>query len=260
MWPNGKPPVPAPAPARSTTSSTSKKPPPSTAAPPSAAPPSPAPPSAAPSSAPKKAPPPPSARSGVSTENSYRPYDKAKKPQHKKSASSLGSESSFAPSHSTSRTSPPPSMRGAYTTTDPDKIVISAVYLFMNQYAKTPASQLISGLGTVTDGLILRITTEGLFIDDDVRSVPQREWDVKAWTLKQVETGECKPKGLTLLRATIRDQEGKRYMFVIDESEGWKVAAGLQRLRKGSQVRQLAVSSLSASDARAALEMLGWTS
>ncbi len=28
---------------------------------------------------------------------------------------------------------------------------------------------------------------EGLFIDDDVRGVAQREWDVKAWTLKMVE-------------------------------------------------------------------------
>ena len=45
----------------------------------------------------------------------------------------------------------------------------------------------IAGIGNVTDGLILHITTEGLFIDDDVRGVPQREWDVKAWTLKLVE-------------------------------------------------------------------------
>jgi hypothetical protein len=39
----------------------------------------------------------------------------------------------------------------------------------------------------VTDGLILKIQSEGLFIDDDVRGIPQREWDVKAWTLKQIE-------------------------------------------------------------------------
>lgn len=338
MWPNGRPPVPAPAP--STTSSAAPSTAPSAAAPPPTSSPKKATASTTASSSTPKKPAPSTARSGVSgvsTESSYRPYDKAKKPQHKKSASSLGSESSWAASHSTARTSPPPSVRSCpYTTKDPDKIVISAVYLFMNQYAKTPASQLISGVGPVTDGLILRITTEGLFIDDDVRSVPQREWDVKAWTLKQVEvwcpphclnspsspspsnpnfktaasrardrggstkpltgveadvyltemllacnetcrhglcerklketnmglpsgqTGEWKTKGLHVLRATIRDQEGKRYVFVIDETESWKVAAGLQRLRKGSQVRQLAVSGMSASDARGTLEMVGW--
>lgn len=235
-------------------------------------------------------------------------------------------------------------MRGPYSTSDPDKICISAVYLFMNQFAKTPASQLISGVGSVTDGLILRITTEGLFIDDDVRGVPQREWDVKAWTLKQVEvwcpphcfaqsaaaapaasakpspnllfkmaaqsrtrndksanqvltgeeadvhlaemlracneccrlgqcerkfrgtnissssgqTGEWKSKGLHVLRATLRDQEAKRYLFVVDEAESWKVAVGLQRLRRGTQVRQLGVGSMTPSDARSTLEMLGW--
>lgn len=320
MWPNGRPPAPA---ASTTSSSASRKPPPS-------------------ATASQRKPVPSTARSGVSTENSYRPYDKAKKPQHKTSVSSLGSESSWAPSQTTGRTSPPPSMRGGpYSTKDPDKIVISAVYLFMNQFSKTPASQLISGVGSVTDGLILRITTEGIFIDDDVRGVPQREWDVKAWTLKQVEvwcpphclnssssstpapgtktnpllhklatsrardrgvskiltgeeadvnlaemlracksccrlglcdrtfrdtnipstgqTGEWKTKGLHVLRATVRDQEGKRYMFVIDETESWKVAVGLQRLRKGSQVRQLGVSTMTGTEARSTLEMLGWT-
>ena len=233
-------------------------------------------------------------------------------------------------------------MRGPYTTKDPDKIVIQAVYLFMNQYAKTPASQLISGVGSVTDGLILRITTEGLFIDDDVRGVPQREWDVKAWTLKLVEvwcpphclnsasasipnpnnksanllykmatgraraadrdpnkpfvgeeadvyltdmlkackdccrlglceqkfgktntsstgqSGEWKARGLHLLRATVRDQAGKRYLFVIDETEHWKVGASLQRLRRGAQARQLGVCSMTASEAKNSLETLGW--
>ena len=211
----------------------------------------------------------------------------------------------------------------------------------MNQFSKTPASQLISGIGNVTDGLILRITTEGLFIDDDVRNVPQREWDVKAWTLKLAEvwcpphcfnaststgtaaksspgllhkmagknnrdrggdksltgeeadqwltemlyacknccrlglcdskfknknvassngqTGEWRNKRLHVLRATVRDQEGKRYLFVVDEQESWKLAVGLQRLRRGTQVRQLGIAGLSPGDARATLEMLGWT-
>ncbi|KAK2000562.1 hypothetical protein LX36DRAFT_571957 [Colletotrichum falcatum] len=313
MWPNGRPPV-------SPTTTTASTPPPR----------------------PPPPPPRPSARTADEEQYSYRPYDK--KPKHR-AASSVGSETSWAPSATTTRTTPPPSVRGPYTTNDPDKIVIKAVYLFMNQFAKTPASQLVSGFGTVTDGLILRITTEGLFIDDDVRGVPQREWDVKAWTLKMVEvwcpphclnsnaapapaspnhphgylfqkmanqrartadrgatkpltgdeadaylaemlrackscchlglcdtkfkdtnvasptgqTGAWRNKSLHVLRATIRDQEGKRYMFVLDEEEAWKMAVGVQRLRKGTQVRSLSVSGMSASDARGTLETLGWS-
>ncbi|KAJ6788970.1 hypothetical protein PWT90_02566 [Aphanocladium album] len=317
MWPNGKPPAPA--------SPTPKAPP-----------------------SPPKKPPAPTARTYVSTDEdafSYRPYDKPRRPpQRRNSQGSMMSDGSWAPSHTTARTSPPASMRGPYTTKDPDKIVIQAVYLFMNQYAKTPASQLISGVGSVTDGLILRITTEGLFIDDDVRGVPQREWDVKAWTLKLVEVwcpphclnyasasspnpnnksanllykmatgraradrdpnkpfvgeeadvyladmlkackdccrlglceqkfgktntpsstgqaGEWKARGLHLLRATVRDQDGKRYLFVIDETENWKVGASLQRLRRGAQARQLGISSMTQAEAKNSLETLGWAS
>ena len=259
---------------------------------------------------------------------SYRPYDKLKRPVHKaNSASSMCSESSYAPSQSTSRTTPPPSHRGPYHTKDPDKIVIKAVYSFNNTFPKLPIAQLVSGVGTVTDGLILRITTEGLFIDDDVRGVPQREWDIKAWTLKLVEvwcppcgassgstsasartptrpslfggggggksstripTGEdsdaflenllrvCKNKcgsgpnasrassqsgelkGLHVLRASIRDQEGKRYVFVLQGTEGWKVAVGLQRLRRGTQVRALGVSGMAVNETKSVLEGLGW--
>ena len=118
---------------------------------------------------------------------SYRPYDNPKRAAPSHTASSIYSESSYAPSQSTSRTTPPPSHRGPYRSKDPDKIVIKAVYAFNNVYMKSPIAKLVSGVGSVTDGLILRITTEGLFIDDDVRGVPQREWDVKAWTLKLVE-------------------------------------------------------------------------
>ncbi len=253
---------------------------------------------------------------------SYRPYDKLKRPVNKApSASSMCSESSYTPSHSTARTTPPPSNRGPYQTKDPDKIVIKAVYSFNNTFPKLPIAQLVSGQGSVTDGLILRITTEGLFIDDDVRGVPQREWDVKAWTLKLVEvwcppcgassgsgsasarnparpslfgggkastkapTSEesdtfienllrvCESKchsrpnatsqsgeqqGLHVLRASIRDQEGKRYVFILQAQEGWKVAIGLQRLRRGTQVRALGVSSMAANDVKTVLGGLGW--
>jgi hypothetical protein len=334
-------------------------------------------------SSPTKKPPAPTAKTYLGTEEdaySYRPYDKPKNPMHKKSHSSLYSESSYAASLSTSRTTPPPSNRGPYSTKDPDKIVIKAVYAFNNTFLKIPTSQLVSGVGSVTDGLILRITTEGLFIDDDVRGVPQREWDVKAWTMKLVEvwcpsfrqgpagtsarvassgspqkhnpirrlwgldkeksatseetdallvemmqlckdncrfrasstaspsvasssvysassvgssdersessfassyassagssspshkrrtdnrgahqTGEMKSARLHVLRASIRDQEGKKFVFIITEEESWKISVGLQRLRKGSLVRAFGVSGMSANDARTTLEGLGWT-
>ncbi|RKU42254.1 hypothetical protein DL546_003919 [Coniochaeta pulveracea] len=337
MWPNGRPPesppsTPNPAASRpaapSSTTSTPKPASPAT----------------------RKPPAPPRSTTGTSTtgteqteresEYSYRPYDQAKRPAHKKSVSDF-SETSWAPSQSTARTTPPPSMREPYSTKDPDKILLKSVYCYLNQFAKTPASQLISGMGTVTDGLIFRIATAGLFIDDDVRGVAQREWDIKAWTLKLVEVwcpvhsitaaaqttgspapashaffkgrrtagpdrgtpktltgdeadtflmdmlrtcketcgqglapkpagsrvsarndihqpGDWQKKGLHLLRTTLRDQEGKRYLFVVPEEDAWKVALGLQRLRRGTQVRALGVSAFTQAEAKNCLETLGW--
>lgn len=264
--------------------------------------------------------------------HSFRPYDKPKKavPTATTATSSIYSESSYAPSFSTSRTTPPPSKRGAYRSEDPNKIVLKAVYTFNNAFTKHPVAQLVSGVGSVTDGLVLRITTEGLFIDDDVRGVPQREWDIKAWTLKLVEVwcphlhvsgasssstpgaarssgffgwkgsgvnkvisaeesenflsrflAACKPTGIVaaqaedpsnkgkslqtgesqrlhILRASIRDQEGKRYVFVLQQEEGWKVAVGLQRLRRGTQVRALGLSGMAPSETKGILENMGW--
>jgi hypothetical protein len=250
-------------------------------------------------------------------------------------------------------------MRGPYSTKDPEKIVIKGVYSFNNAFTRTPIAQLVSGQGNVTDGLILRITTEGLFIDDDVRGVGQREWDIKAWTMKSAEVwcpnvsppgndvkasprkinfslglglnadsrrgtpspsesessafiikllkscgGECKESsraqarsstrnsrrsssrssldgstsahsthssdtdctlkqscelsGLHVLRASIRDQEGKKYVFILSQSEGWKVAVGLQKLRRGSQVRALGVAGMPMNEGKAILENLGF--
>jgi hypothetical protein len=205
----------------------------------------------------------PTARS-VEEEYSYRPYDAPpKRPGFKSSASSISglSESSYAPSHSTARTTPPPSQRGPYSTKDPDKIQIKAVYLFSDSFPMKPIASLISSQGSVTDGLVLRIKTEGLFIDDDVRGVPQREWDVKAWTLKLVEDGMTKNQaglGVHVLRATTRDAENKKYTFVLDETEAWKVAVGLARLRKGSQVRALGMNGMKESEVRGLLSHLGW--
>lgn len=262
---------------------------------------------------------------GDDDEYSYRPYDQPKQPKAHASNSSFVSNSSNTPSHSTARTTPPPSHRGPYSTKDPEKIQIKAVYAFNDLFPK-PTAQLISGSGHITDGLVLKMTTEGLFIDDDVRGVAQREWDVKAWTLKLVEvwcsqfSAKCGPsparyalkqkepgqrfwnnasgknleaeeldavlvdmlrtckgscplgqrsnqsssqsgdcKGLHLLRANTRDANNKRYIFVIDATEAWKVAVGLQTLRRGSQVRSLAVSGLSVAESNRVLASLGWT-
>lgn len=205
----------------------------------------------------------PTARS-VEEEFSYRPYDAPpKRPGFKSSASSISglSESSYAPSHSTARTTPPPSQRGPYSTKDPDKIQIRAVYLFSDSFPMKPIASLLAGQGSVTDGLVLRIKTEGLFIDDDVRGVPQREWDVKAWTLKLVEDGMTKNQagvGVHVFRATTRDAENKKYTFVLDETEAWKVAVGLARLRKGSQVRALGMNGMKESEVKGLLSHLGW--
>lgn len=137
---------------------------------------------------PTKRPPMPSARTeddAASDAYSFRPYDR---PKHKaNSGASVYSESSYAPSQSTARTTPPPSMNGPYTTTDADKIMIKGVYSFNNAFMRTPVAQLVSGQKPVTDGLILRMASEGLFIDDDRRKEAQREWDVKVWTMKLVE-------------------------------------------------------------------------
>ena len=193
---------------------------------------------------------------------------------------------------------------------------------------RTPVAQLVSGQGSVTDGLILRITTEGLFIDDDVRGIAQREWDVKAWTMKAVEvwcplskdrSTPSKPAGFFrrtgphsipsleesdaflgelsktceetcrlglasgiasgngshidrndvrsqtvelhafhVVRASLRDQEGKKYVFILENTEAWKVTIGLQRLRKGSQVRALGITGLPANEGKAILNSLGY--
>ncbi|KAL1590873.1 hypothetical protein WHR41_00314 [Cladosporium halotolerans] len=210
----------------------------------------------------------PTARSAVGTEDGYsfRPYDTQSSPAgrartaYKSSASSVSglSESSYAPSMSTARTTPPPSQRGPYSTNDINKIQIRAVYLFSDSFPGKPVAHLVAGEGSVTDGLILKIQTAGLFIDDDLRHVAQREWDVKAWTLKTVEDGGLKGKGLHVFRATVRDGENKKYTFVMDEKEAHKVTEGLKNLKKGSQVRSLDNKSMKEAEVTKVLSGLGW--
>ncbi|KAJ5996766.1 hypothetical protein N7522_008426 [Penicillium canescens] len=273
---------------------------------------------------PKKPPHPTANTAAEDDAYSFRPYDRPRRPYA--AATSVYSESSYAPSHSTARTTPPPSHRSSYSTKDPDKIVIQGVYAFNNAFMKTPIAQLVSGQGMITDGLVLRITTEGLFIDDDLRGIGQREWDVKAWTLKLAEVwcpqvnaatsakspssnpfsfrrgnnvptneesevflanflkvckntcrlaspsacfspsaagsavngGKSDFRGLHVLRASLRDQEGKRYVFVLQDTEAWKVAIGLQRLRAGALVRALGVSAMPVPECKTMLSGLGY--
>lgn len=321
MWPNGKPPASTQAPS-SAASSPGGRPNPASPA------------------NPRPAPSPGSTTTGVRSEetHSYRPYDKPKATPRKKSVSDF-SESSWAPSTSTARTTPPPS-RGPYTTHDPAKIVVKAVYKFMNQFSKTPVSTIIPGRNNVTDGLVLKIDTAGFQIDDDRRGVGQREWDVKAWTVKLIEVwcptyavnasasntpgsiptnhpffktmptgarrtaergatktfvgeeavayfeelgrgcqGVCQRglasggkgsaagsnnsdasfKGLHIVRVTLRDQEGQRYLYVLDEEESWKLADRLKLIRGSSQVRSLGFAGLSSLEARSILDTLGFS-
>ncbi|KAI6246594.1 hypothetical protein HI914_05413 [Erysiphe necator] len=296
------------------------------------------------------------------SKTSNTPHHASKEAQRKNSVSSLNSRSSHVPTKSTTKTNlPSMSKNDIYRTKDQNKIVIKAVYSFNNAFLKTPVTQLVSGVGSVTDGLILRMTTEGLFIDDEIRNVPQREWDVKAWTMKLVELwcpscqdsattsasmrpsaspSDMKSKrqtmrrlwgldkdktasseeidallfemlsrchntchvraaamarnmspasstysvssfgdsayggsvmgrqmtekerqsliGLHILRASIRDQEGKKYVFIVGQEESWKIVLGLQRLRKGTQARALNICGMNSNEAKNTLDYLGW--
>ncbi|OQO03269.1 hypothetical protein B0A48_11525 [Cryoendolithus antarcticus] len=204
----------------------------------------------------------PSARSAVGTEDehSFRPYDTPtpkSKPFHSSAFSISGlSESSYAPSHSTARTTPPPSHRGPYSTLDPAKIILKAVYKTSDSFPNKAIAELIASTGSVSDGLVLKLQSEGLFIDDDVRGVAMREWDVKAWTLKAVEEG--KSGDLFVFRATVKDQVHTKYTFLISKAEAWKVEEGVKRLKGGSMVRGLGSSAMKESEVKTVLAGFGW--
>jgi hypothetical protein len=55
-------------------------------------------------------------------------------------------------------------------------------------------------------------------------------------------------KGLHIFRAHVRDADGKKYVFLVDDSESWKLAIGLQRLRKGPLVRSLQNGAMAAGE------------
>lgn len=195
--------------------------------------------------------------------------------------------------------------------------MLKGVYLFNAASQNRPIASLVAGLAGVTDGLVLRITTEGIFVDDDVATYSHREWDIKAWTIRLIEVfcprytppprpaaasdggpkgtmrkmfgGQDKPQprtpeemdaitdsfdrvcrtqckaqaraqsrtaaagqpqgGQHMLRASIRDADGRRYVFVTDEDQAWKIAASVRRIRLGSQARQLAVDAMGTAEA-----------
>jgi hypothetical protein len=162
------------------------------------------------------------------------------------------------------------------------------------------------------------MTTEGLFIDDVIRKQPQREWDVKAWSVKLIEVfcprysppppstsskskssnpvrklfgdkdnGDKEPteeemnsivdglqrccyrdcfqlkrggnlvNGTHVVRASIRDAEGTKYVFLVDEDEGWKISEGMRRLRGGSLARGLIVEVMGREEAGRIIKAAG---
>ncbi|CAD0046985.1 unnamed protein product [Aureobasidium pullulans] len=61
-----------------------------------------------------------------------------------------------------------------------------------------------------------------------------------------------------MVRATIRDTDNKRYVFVIPSDQEWKVDVGLSRLRKGPLVRSMGIGSIKAPEMKGLLSDLGW--
>lgn len=126
---------------------------------------------------------------GTATETAFRPYDTPPRPKPAKSQSSFYStySPSYAPSESTARTSPPPShATGPYFTSDPEKVVIRGAFKFTDLFPK-PVAAVKPGEDGITDGLIMRVSTEGVFLDDDKKKEALRQWDIKAWTMKGIE-------------------------------------------------------------------------
>jgi hypothetical protein len=131
---------------------------------------------------------------GTATENAYRPYDSPpSRPRpgagSPSSSSYRGSRpGSYAESESTAPTSVDPR---PYSTDDRDKVVIRGAYRFTDSFPK-PVAVVRPGESGITDGLIMRMTTEGVFLDDDKKQEALRQWDIKAWTMKAVEVSHCR--------------------------------------------------------------------
>jgi hypothetical protein len=55
----------------------------------------------------------------------------------------------------------------------------------------------------ISDGLIMRVDNEGVFLDDDRKMGPLRQWDIKLWTMKGVEVSFGPTSLLFLFRLLI---------------------------------------------------------
>jgi len=132
--------------------------------------------------------------------------------------------------------------------------MIRGAYKFTDSFPK-PVAMVRPGESGITDGLIMRMTTEGVFLDDDKKHEPLRQWDIKAWTMKSVETSS--KAGLYLLRASLKDAENTKFVYILPEAEEWKVLRGLKNVKNGSQARNLHHSTLSAAEGQRILSLLG---
>jgi hypothetical protein len=80
---------------------------------------------------------------------------------------------------------------------------------------------------------------------------------MKVDMLTDLQSGDHKASRIHVLRATVRDVENKKYVCVVPESEAWKVALGLQRLRKGPLVRSMAVGGMKEGEVAKILAVVG---
>jgi len=67
-------------------------------------------------------------------------------------------------------------------------------------------------------------------------------------------------ENLYVFRATLRDTDSKRYVFVLPTEQAWKLDQALERLRKGSQVRSMGMNAIKDAETKNLLAGLGWLS
>jgi hypothetical protein len=64
--------------------------------------------------------------------------------------------------------------------------MIRAAFKFTDSFPK-PVAVVRPGESGITDGLVMRMDTAGVFLDDDKKREPLRQWDIKTWTMKSIE-------------------------------------------------------------------------
>lgn len=120
---------------------------------------------------------------GTQTDHAFRPYDAPPKPKHHGSA---GSFYSSAYSDASESTAPSSFDHSPYSTDDENKVVIRAAFKFTDSFPK-PVAVVRPGESGITDGLVMRMDTAGVFLDDDRKREPLRTWDIKTWTMNRIE-------------------------------------------------------------------------